>query len=340
MDVHVDHNVYILGAGFSVEAGLPTVSDFMDRMRHVHDALVRAGDDGPAAQAIRTVLDWRVDAANAAYNVQVDLDDFEELFSLAVLSQREDVTAAIPTAVAATIVRLQDARAPGAHRFLSHRVRRDEGGEDDHLYAGLIARLLGRAPTSRDTFVSFNYDTVVELALRHLGRSWDYGVPSLGETRIQPGHDARPPVSLLKLHGSINWTRDEADTVQATHPGQAPSPTAGRPFILPPIWAKLPSDILIETWRAAVDALRSATRIAIIGFSAPRHDEHFRYLLAAGLRENISLEQVVLVNPCEDACERTAAMFPTARRRGRITRFARLTDPDHLAELSKVLGRG
>lgn len=28
-----DHNVYILGAGFSAEAGLPLIKDFMNRMR-------------------------------------------------------------------------------------------------------------------------------------------------------------------------------------------------------------------------------------------------------------------------------------------------------------------
>ena len=28
-----DHNVYILGAGFAAEAGLPLIKDFMNRMR-------------------------------------------------------------------------------------------------------------------------------------------------------------------------------------------------------------------------------------------------------------------------------------------------------------------
>ena len=37
---HNDHNVYILGAGFSAQAGLPLITDFMNRMR---DARRRAG---------------------------------------------------------------------------------------------------------------------------------------------------------------------------------------------------------------------------------------------------------------------------------------------------------
>jgi hypothetical protein len=31
--VYNDHNVYVLGAGFSAEAGLPLVKNFMNRMR-------------------------------------------------------------------------------------------------------------------------------------------------------------------------------------------------------------------------------------------------------------------------------------------------------------------
>ena len=30
---HSDHNVYIFGAGFAAEAGLPVIKDFMNRMR-------------------------------------------------------------------------------------------------------------------------------------------------------------------------------------------------------------------------------------------------------------------------------------------------------------------
>jgi hypothetical protein len=32
-DIHTNHNVYILGAGFSVPGGLPTIANFIDVMR-------------------------------------------------------------------------------------------------------------------------------------------------------------------------------------------------------------------------------------------------------------------------------------------------------------------
>jgi len=45
-----------------------------------------------------------------------------------------------------------------------------------------------------------------------------------------------------------------------------------------------------------VQALKEATRIIIIGFSIPPTDIHFKYLMAAGLQENISLRQIFCIN--------------------------------------------
>jgi hypothetical protein len=53
-------------------------------------------------------------------------------------------------------------------------------------------------------------------------------------------------------------------------------------------------------WDAAVRALRTATRIVILGYSIPPIDAHFKYLLAAGLQENISLRKIFFVNPALD----------------------------------------
>jgi len=46
-----------------------------------------------------------------------------------------------------------------------------------------------------------------------------------------------------------------------------------------------------------VAALRTATNVIILGYSVPTTDLHFRYLLAAGLQDNISLRKVLFVNP-------------------------------------------
>jgi hypothetical protein len=48
-----------------------------------------------------------------------------------------------------------------------------------------------------------------------------------------------------------------------------------------------------------VRALSKATRIILIGFSLPATDIHIKYLLAAGLQENISLRNIYCFNPDE-----------------------------------------
>src|SRR6266436_1423071 len=77
-----DHNVYILGAGFSFEAGLPLINNFLVRMRDSHEWLKAQGRLAEA-DAVQKVLEFRLKAASAAYYVNLDLENIEELFSLA-----------------------------------------------------------------------------------------------------------------------------------------------------------------------------------------------------------------------------------------------------------------
>ncbi len=69
---------------------------------------------------------------------------------------------------------------------------------------------------------------------------------------------------------------------------------------MPPTWRKVFGGGLTEVWSKAITTLTEATRIIIIGFSMPSTDVHFKYLLAAGLRGNISLRKLFFINPAED----------------------------------------
>jgi hypothetical protein len=61
-----NHNIYILGAGFSVDAGLPTIANFLNHMRDAADWLAREHRDAERA-AVEEVLEFRHDAAAAGY---------------------------------------------------------------------------------------------------------------------------------------------------------------------------------------------------------------------------------------------------------------------------------
>jgi hypothetical protein len=119
MEVHYGRTVYILGAGFSFDAGMPLVSDFLNR-------------------------------------------------------------------------------------------RRDSGSPSTKAH---------------QTLITFNYDLVLEDALKRLGTPWDYGFES-----TQP---ALGSVPILKLHGSINWSSSKVyDTYSVLR-------AAGElPHLVPPTWKK------------------------------------------------------------------------------------------------------
>ena len=67
------------------------------------------------------------------------------------------------------------------------------------------------------------------------------------------------------------------------------------PFLLPPTWNKNPVDNL-STLEERRDSADDSNAWIIIGYSIPLTDQHFKFLLAAGLQSNISLRKVFFVN--------------------------------------------
>jgi hypothetical protein len=116
-------------------------------------------------------------------------------------------------------------------------------------------------------------------------------------------YQPRPDVlQLLKLHGSINWAMPgkETEPISIMQHYIAMSKAGRYPALLPPTWQKTFRRGFLDVWNAAVEAIASGTRILVLGFSIPATDVHFKYLLAAGLRNNISLRTVQFVNSDAD----------------------------------------
>jgi hypothetical protein len=101
--VYNDRNVYILGAGFSAEAGLPVIKDFMNRMRDAGAWLTEQKEREREVKAIERVLAFRLRAAAAAYRIPVDIENVEELFSLASASAGDRLGEDLALAIAATL---------------------------------------------------------------------------------------------------------------------------------------------------------------------------------------------------------------------------------------------
>jgi hypothetical protein len=351
--------------GFGAEAGLPLIKDFTNQVRNA--AAWLEGQDGREREqeAIDRVLEFRLRAAAAAHRVPLNVENIEELFSLASASGDEELAAAMPLAIAATLDYARQVAKPPAEwqRFQIGIVNKPEWTRPPtwnvplpyvqegmkrgdrkgswyscppyDFYVGVMAGYFNKGgPDRRDTIVTFNYDLLLEESCRNLGIPVNYGFQvskdKSARNFVASTNDVK--VQILKLHGSMNWVnfaehlsspQEKARRRQPFVPGQEedgertedwPGPRVFgdyselrkhdlNPLLLPPTWRKDSGTDqysrmdFSSVWDAAVAALRTATNVIILGYSVPNTDQHFRYLIAAGLQDNISLRKIFFVNP-------------------------------------------
>ena len=318
MDLKNDHNVYVLGAGFSRDRGLPLMADFLNYMRDAHPWLINK-KRMKEAKAIQDIIEFRKKSASVAYRVHSNLENIEELFSLASAKPNNDsLMASIRLAIAATInfcehtknhnyARLyaSDENCNIKHHKTSNSVMHGHTESQVLLYDAIVASLCGacKAPKQKgqNTFITFNYDTILENSLLNINIPFKYGFSKSEVFEMSNFGNSRDPSSIpvYKLHGSTNWafTRGKTRSFRVFNSYKEILLQGYTPELIPPTWRKVFSQNLSEVWDGAVQQLQSATRIIIIGFSIPETDLHFKHLMAAGLQNNISLREVRFVSP-------------------------------------------
>ena len=327
-----DHNVYILGAGFSADRGLPVISNFMNLMRDAREWLLRK-ERVREADAIAEVLRFRLRATSAAYRVKIDLENIEELFSLASAIDMQ-LSKNIQLAIAATIDYCLNSKFPPLAHFKFDKAIKeliennskweiDQNGEYSNapLYEFYVSALIGALGelhngVGRNTFVTFNYDCLVEEALSSLNVPYSYGFKPQAvisdKSEVKLSLDWKSDLKVLKLHGSVNWAFSDDTSGKLTIYGSYLDVIENNltPELIAPTWKKTFDGNLNQIWHESINELSIATRIIVIGFSMPLTDMHFKYLLAAGLENNISLREIVFVNPnCDELASRCEEVF-------------------------------
>jgi len=148
------------------------------------------------------------------------------------------------------------------------------------------------------TVITFNYDTLLEHAVNSSELPWIYwpNVPSelLGAVAVRP----------LKMHGSTNWWWTPGDrsifAVQPVplaggwgNPELLPQVPGMERFVAPPMATKSDFYDLSQSrqdWMSAREALETASRIVLMGYSAPVTD-----LTVASLLSNYADPKVPVV---------------------------------------------
>jgi hypothetical protein len=197
-----------------------------------------------------------------------------------------------------------------------------------------------------DTTISYNYDCLIDHALRTSGEGkWNayygYGFGDLAEQDKLDQHPFWSPddnvagvdetVYLLKLHGSLNFQRTEGDGIKLK----------ARPYtrqhgdlkfeIIPPESHKNFDESFFQPlWRHASRAINTTESMVLIGYSFPPTDLHsvalFRSSVAAG-----ALKKLTIVNPDREARARTVDVL----RRG-IGEVTRIIEFDCLREFAET----
>lgn len=162
---------------------------------------------------------------------------------------------------------------------------------------------------ANDTIISFNYDTIIDTSLKTIAKKkWNprkgYGFDITNGANDWTDHSgkgkvAKEGISLLKLHGSLNWKRAANGNISLRKDSYEISGRT-KNEIVPPVWNKRLSDddVLVGVWKNARLNLRAVRSLVIIGYSLPTTDVLTNSLLKVSLAENVEqLENIIVVNP-------------------------------------------
>jgi NAD-dependent SIR2 family protein deacetylase len=311
-EIPMSRNVFILGAGASVQAGAPTMNTFIRVAQNI-----QRGNTPKLYPKEQECFDLVFKARTALTRTHsksvLNIDNIESLFGAF------DMAALLGRLGTLTGEEVQ--RLPSAVRYViaktiesSLRYPVNAGGltlppEPYDDFADIIRKLVAKDQGSVSV-ITFNYDVGLDYAFHFKSVPFEYrcGVP----TGVNPGKKQSPgAVDLLKLHGSLNWglcekchrvvpfqlkdffaqytwvaglDKPHTRTIEiATHLVKVSCELCGtllaeNPVIVPPTWNKGNVHTgLSSVWMAAASHLAAAENVFIIGYSLPPTDEFFRY---------------------------------------------------------------
>ena len=189
-----EHTVYLLGAGFSAERGIPMMDGFVTRMIEANGWLRSEGRTAESDDIIK-LLKYRHDISSAALRCVIRPDNIEDLLSAAAAEpadQYQGLDRCIRRAIAATIDYTEkQAVEPkqiglvlGNTDFNSEKIpplwKSIESSTYEasakavkvpayDFYVAAMTDLLYERRSGKHTFISYNYDLLLERSLRNMG---------------------------------------------------------------------------------------------------------------------------------------------------------------------------
>lgn len=294
-----EKTIYILGAGFSAAAGVPTQGALLGKV-------LEGRDENSLIDFIKCVF-----GLNAEHAGSLALEDVYTAIHKAVSRNQ-----AIKGYDTASLKDLEKTLTRKISEAINIDVRRDL--DETGYLAQFISHLQRSARTNTCAVISLNWDILLD---RRLGEkseaeertNIDYGTHCTGigsgDNRIKPAllakKDREHVVPLLKLHGSLNWllcpqcerlyVNWNRKIALENHNCRACSEriTLQPSIILPTFQKTLDTFHYHHIWNQAGIELSEASKLVFIGYSFPLADFDFRALITRRLPTS-SQVQVVL----------------------------------------------
>lgn len=274
-------------------------------------------------------------------NFRLTLEDYfsqlQSMLSLAAVVDRQNSSLWKKSEIAARRQRLVDAVAAVLEES-ADTVKRGSPASNGCVHHERVVKALEK----KDTIISFNYDCVVDHALKsERPKSWnaEHGYGFGGKFSVvgcerwngdDPPSGHNGSINLLKLHGSLNWfpfaPQDSEVRLRARTYNQH-----GRVKceIIPPEQSKA-IDVdprFRQLWGHSELAIRKCKVVALIGFSFTPTDLHVAALFRGALRDNADLQRILIVNPSQDHRRHVRAVFHHPLQGGaRVVQFDTFAD--------------
>lgn len=185
-----------------------------------------------------------------------------------------------------------------------------------------------------DSIVTFNYDPLLEIAVRHVAREqgsqlrWyegdGYGVRVIPMGAPPQEVQGQSNVLVLKLHGSVDWLYRTGEApkppfsalraIPESFRGQGVIVHDGmRPMIVPPLPIKNYEQMgVAQLWARAEEALNDASGVTLIGYSLPESDTAARELLVRTSKGHSEKQATFVTRSDQSAFERFRSIYPDA----------------------------
>lgn len=334
----MSRTVFILGAGASREGGGPLMGDFVE----IAEALHQSNAAPDYTEDFKTFLTARQALIAVHMKAVLDVDNIESLLGAFEMAR---LLGSLGGLDAKILEGLPSATRRVINATLCHRIqyRADVSGRRvlPPIPYNRFGQIIGEINSSNHgkvTIITFNYDLAVDYSFHFHQLRTDYCLDGGAHANAIP---------LLKLHGSLNWTRcGKCDAVVPltmqqfwqTHewaPFRKPDQTmqlvvsggdlsrlkhceeacSEDPIIVPPTWNKTQYHTAIaNVWRRAAQELSDAEHIVVVGYSMPSTDQFFHYLLSLGMVGKSFLRNLVVCDPDERVAGRFESLLSSATR--------------------------